>query len=62
VAVARRETKGIVVKVAVMGVLSRGRIMVLRVVVFLFLLLLISPVAYAAKRVALVVGNSPIRR
>jgi hypothetical protein len=44
-----------------MGVLSRGRIMVLRVVVFLFLLLLISPVAYAAKRVALVVGNSSYR-
>jgi uncharacterized caspase-like protein/lipoprotein NlpI len=43
------------------GVLLRRRIVLLRVVFFSFLLLLVSPVAHAAKRVALVIGNSSYR-
>jgi hypothetical protein len=39
----------------------RRRIVLLRVVLFSFLLLLVSPVAYAEKRVALVIGNSAYR-
>jgi uncharacterized caspase-like protein len=44
-----------------MGVLLRRRIVLLRVVLFPFLLLLVSPVAHADKRVALVIGNSAYR-
>jgi len=44
-----------------MGVLFRRRIVLLRVVLFSFLLLLVSPVAHADKRVALVIGNSSYR-
>jgi uncharacterized caspase-like protein len=39
----------------------RRRIVLLRVVLFSFLLLLVSPVAHAEKRVALVIGNSAYR-
>jgi uncharacterized caspase-like protein len=46
---------------ALVGVLLRRRIMLLRVVLFSFLLLLVSPVAHADKRVALVIGNSAYR-
>jgi tetratricopeptide (TPR) repeat protein len=42
-------------------VLLRRRIVLLRVVLFSFLLLLVSPVAHAEKRVALVIGNSAYR-
>jgi tetratricopeptide (TPR) repeat protein len=44
-----------------MGVLLRRRIVLLRVVLFSFLLLLVSPVAHAEKRVALIIGNSAYR-
>jgi hypothetical protein len=44
-----------------MGVVLRRRIVLLRVVLFSFLLLMVSPVAHAEKRVALVIGNSAYR-
>ena len=46
---------------ALVGVLLRRRIVLLRVVLFSFLLLLVSPAAHAEKRVALVIGNSAYR-